>query len=117
GVKAGLEPPTGVAVRKAPGRCVSAPLVRHMFDDSELGNMEKQALAWMPQMRILRLIPPAFAVLTLCAAEISPQAYLAHVRYLASPELKGRATGSPELEKAANYIASQFKSFGLKPPD
>jgi len=61
--------------------------------------------------------PPAFAVLTLSAAEISPQAYLAHVRYLASPELKGRATGSPELEKAANYIASQFKSFGLKPPD
>src|ERR1043166_10292596 len=73
-----------------------------MFDNIELGNMEKKALAWMTQMRILRLIPPAFAVLTLSAAEISPQAYLDHVRYLASPELKGRATGSPELEKAAN---------------
>ena len=49
------------------------------------------------------------------AAEINPQAYLAHVRYLASPELKGRATGTLELEKAASYIAGQFQSFGLKP--
>jgi hypothetical protein len=49
------------------------------------------------------------------ATAINPDAYLAHVKYLASPELKGRATGSPELEKAANYIASQFQSFGVKP--
>ena len=48
-------------------------------------------------------------------ASISPDAYLAHIKYLASPELKGRATGSPELEKAADYIASQFQSFGVKP--
>ncbi|MDQ6664293.1 MAG: hypothetical protein M3Z23_07850, partial [Acidobacteriota bacterium] len=41
--------------------------------------------------------------------------FLKHVRYLSSPEMKGRATGSPELEKAADYIASQFRSFGLKP--
>src|SRR5271169_1272310 len=57
------------------------------------------------------LIPVA-----LCAADINPKSYLADVQYLASPELKGRATGSPEIEKAAHYIASQFKSFGLKPP-
>ncbi len=37
------------------------------------------------------------------------------MKYLASPELKGRATGSPELEKAAAYISGLFKSFGLKP--
>src|ERR1700689_2290278 len=49
------------------------------------------------------------------AADISPKAYLDDVKYLASPELKGRATGSPELEKAANFIAPQFQSFGLKP--
>lgn len=52
---------------------------------------------------------------TAFAADVSPDLYLAHVRYLASPELKGRATGSPELEKAAHYIAGQFRSFGLKP--
>src|SRR5438128_885945 len=45
---------------------------------------------------------------------ISPQAYIEHVKYLASPELKGRATGSPELEKAAAYIEAQFKAAGLK---
>ncbi len=65
----------------------------------------------------LRLIPLSLCALALIAAEISPQIYLKEVRYLASPELKGRATGSPELEKAASYIASQFESFGLTPPD
>ncbi|MGA3189773.1 MAG: M28 family peptidase [Bryobacteraceae bacterium] len=49
--------------------------------------------------------------------DVNPDLYLAHVRYLASPELKGRATGSPELEKAAHYIAAQFRSFGLKPTE
>ena len=47
--------------------------------------------------------------------DISSQAYLSEVKYLASPALKGRATGSPELEEAAAYIAGLFKSFGLKP--
>jgi peptidase M28-like protein/PDZ domain-containing protein/PA domain-containing protein len=55
--------------------------------------------------------------LVLYAADVNSQTYLDDVRYLASPELKGRATGSPELEKAASYIASQFQSFGLKPAD
>src|SRR5712671_2782035 len=64
--------------------------------------------------RFLWLLPAVLGAM-LSAADISPQAYGAHVRYLASPELKGRATGTPELEKAAGYIAAQFKSFGLKP--
>lgn len=41
--------------------------------------------------------------------------YVAHVRYLASDEMKGRGDGSPELDKAAQYIASQFRAFGLQP--
>src|SRR6185295_14486684 len=49
------------------------------------------------------------------AADINPATYLEDVRYLASDKLKGRATGSPEIEQAAQYIAGQFKSFGLKP--
>jgi len=48
---------------------------------------------------------------------IDPQRYLEDVKFLASPELKGRATGSPELEKAAAYIARQFRAAGLKPVD
>jgi len=55
--------------------------------------------------------------LALLGADISPQAYLDDVKYLASVPLKGRATGSPELEKAASHIASDFQSFGLKPVD
>lgn len=39
----------------------------------------------------------------------------AHLRFLASDELKGRDTGSPELEIAARYIAETFRSYGLKP--
>ncbi|HWE51058.1 MAG TPA: M28 family peptidase [Bryobacteraceae bacterium] len=46
-----------------------------------------------------------------------PDRYLSHIKYLASPELKGRASGSPELEKAAAYIADQFRADGLKPAD
>jgi hypothetical protein len=58
----------------------------------------------------------AFASLGLAAPPpLESQNYQAHVAYLASPELKGRYTGSPELEKAATYIANQFKSFGLRP--
>src|ERR1700721_4394162 len=59
----------------------------------------------------------ALISIPLLAADVNPDQYLAHVRYLASPELKGRATGSPGLEKAAHYIAGQFRSFGLKPEE
>jgi aminopeptidase YwaD len=67
-------------------------------------------------MRRVFVIP---AVIAACAfaADINPKTYLADVTYLASPELKGRATGSPELEKAAEFISARFKSFGLTPAE
>jgi len=37
------------------------------------------------------------------------------IEFLASEELKGRGLGTPELDKAANYIADNFKQAGLKP--
>jgi Zn-dependent M28 family amino/carboxypeptidase len=39
----------------------------------------------------------------------------AHVRFLASDELRGRETGSPEHRRAAEYVASQLVSQGLAP--
>jgi len=57
-----------------------------------------------------------FVSKTFAAPGVDAQTYLDDVRYLSSPPLKGRATPSPELEKAAGYIAKQFKAFGLKPP-
>jgi len=48
--------------------------------------------------------------------DLTPQdAFVRHIRYLASDELKGRGNGSRELEKAADYIAAEFKAAGLKP--
>ena len=51
----------------------------------------------------------------LFAAEFSSVEYLGYVKYLASPEMRGRATGSPELEKAAAFIRDQFRSMNLQP--
>ncbi len=51
----------------------------------------------------------------LFAADLSPTEYLDYVKYLASQEMKGRATGSPELEKAGEYIANRFRDLGLAP--
>lgn len=38
----------------------------------------------------------------------------AHLTFLASDELRGRETGSPEIDIAAQYIAAQFKVYGVK---
>lgn len=46
---------------------------------------------------------------------INPDSYLNHIKILASEKLKGRGTGSKQLEEAAEYIAKQFKTIGLQP--
>ncbi len=51
----------------------------------------------------------------LFAAEFSTTEYIGYVKYLASGDMRGRATGSPELEKAAGFIRDQFRSMNLKP--
>jgi len=65
----------------------------------------------------LRSFLPVIAVVAAFAATatIDPKNYLDEVKYLASPELKGRLTGSPELEKAAGYLRSKYETFGLQP--
>src|SRR4051794_39172302 len=49
------------------------------------------------------------------SAAVDPKLYVDDVKYLASKEMRGRGTGSPELEKAAAFIAAKFKEFHLKP--
>ena len=51
----------------------------------------------------------------LFAAEFSPTEFLGYVKFLASPEMRGRATGSPELEKAAAFIRDRFHALKLRP--
>ena len=41
--------------------------------------------------------------------------YMRDVIWLASDDLKGRGDGSPELDRAADYIAREFQRAGLKP--
>jgi hypothetical protein len=72
-------------------------------------------------MKLRKFAPLALVcVVTLLYAatpSIDPNIYIGEVKYLASPELRGRATGSPELEKAAAFISGKFREFGLKPAD
>lgn len=55
-------------------------------------------------------IPPAAGAVPEVAAE-----WWAHVAFLASDEMRGRETGSPEHRKAANYVADQFVRAGVSP--
>src|ERR1700688_3749492 len=71
---------------------------------------------------LMRTMPRglAAALVTTCialaaAATIDPAAYLNDIKFLASPELRGRITGSPQLEKAAAFIAAKCRAFGRKP--
>ena len=49
------------------------------------------------------------------APEFEADRLMTHIRFLASDDMKGRDNGSPELERAADYIAAQFKEAGLQP--
>lgn len=49
------------------------------------------------------------------ASTIDAGRFQANVRHLSSPELRGRGTGSPEMEKAARFLADAFRKAGLKP--
>jgi Zn-dependent M28 family amino/carboxypeptidase len=48
-------------------------------------------------------------------AVITPDQYLNHVKHLTAKDMKGRGTGTPELDRAAAYIAKEFHKSGLKP--
>lgn len=57
--------------------------------------------------------PPAPA--TTVARDISPTAFMAHLRYLSDDALEGRAPGTRGGDLAAKYIAAQFERLGLTP--
>src|ERR1700692_287246 len=63
----------------------------------------------------MRIVLLAVLAGGLFAAELSPTEYIGYVKYLASEDMRGRETGSPELEKAAAYIRDQLRSMHLKP--
>jgi len=63
-----------------------------------------------------------FLIVLLCInfsllAQVKPDGKKAweHIDYLASNEFKGRLSGTPEYQKAAEYVASKYEEYGLKP--
>jgi Zn-dependent M28 family amino/carboxypeptidase len=64
---------------------------------------------------LLPLAAALGAVAVAAGPGIAPADYIAHVKFLSSPELKGRRTGTPELDRAAKYVAAHFRTAGLAP--
>lgn len=47
--------------------------------------------------------------------EITKKEILDHISYFASDEMEGRFTGSEKCYEAANYIAEEYKQYGVEP--
>ena len=47
-------------------------------------------------------------------ATVKQQTIKDHIYFIASDEMRGRDTGSPEILKAADYLAEQLESYGAK---
>jgi Peptidase family M28/PDZ domain/PA domain len=72
---------------------------------------QPQAIRWTA----VALLFAGTLATTGAATGIDPQAYLGHIKFLASDELQGRGNGTRQLDRAADYIASQFRLAGLAP--
>lgn len=59
-----------------------------------------------------RFIPVGWAA---TETRFTAREFLEPIKFLASDELKGRGNGTPELDRAAKYIADHFHKFKLKP--
>lgn len=59
---------------------------------------------------------PAAASASAATASASVENLKKDVGTLASDEMKGRLTGTPEARKAAEYIEAEFVKYGLQPP-
>ena len=71
-----------------------------------------------------RMLAAAFAVMSLASAapaqrnaqpEFTPEAFRAHVAFLADDMLEGRKPGTRGYDIAARYVAAQFEALGLRP--
>jgi len=67
------------------------------------------------------LLPACLLAAAVAAAAQSPdlasegKSWWAHVQFLADDKLEGRNVGTPGLDKAVEYVESQFQAIGLKP--
>src|SRR5262245_2830158 len=64
---------------------------------------------------MVRLVPCLVLLVAGCAGQDDPRERLqSTVKFLASDELKGRRTGTPEGETAARWMAAELEKIGLK---
>jgi aminopeptidase N len=70
--------------------------------DNKTTEVEMGKLSARP---LLAELPPVF----------SKEQMLETIKFLASDVLKGRGIGTPELDRAAEYIAKKFREYGLTP--
>lgn len=64
---------------------------------------------------LLVMIPVVYGHQIEQSHETLKKSLKAHIEFLADDKLKGRDTGTEEYEISANYVASHFQQFGLKP--
>ena len=69
---------------------------------------------WLPVCTALTLVGFAAVAQTPDWDALGKQ-WWSHIQFLADDSLEGRATGSQGYEKAANYMAEQFRAAGLEP--
>ncbi len=93
--------PANVAKGRWP--VVDSPLT--IFLPGKNGAISKVEMAGLAAREPLAVPAPVF----------SKEHMMKTVRYLSGDDLGGRGFGSPGLDKAADYIAAQFKDAGLKP--
>ena len=81
--------------------------------------MRNETLVSLSVLGVLSLSLPVSArtqdALPSADVEVTAAELRHHVEFLASDELAGRATGSPGLKRAADYLASSFERAGLEP--
>ena len=74
------------------------------------------ALMWMPTLEAqVGKTPNKPEVSSHGEVQVDPQNIRAHVKFLASDLLEGRGSGQRGGDIAADYIATQFALYGLKP--
>src|ERR1700757_1564367 len=69
---------------------------------------------WIPAAAIVLAASVVWAAKS-HGPKVDAEKIRAHVKHLASDELEGRGTGQKGGDLAADYIAAQFKSYGLHP--
>ncbi len=82
---------------------VDSPLTAFLPDRD--GNTARVAMAGLSPRAALASPP----------SEYSAERMMDTVRFLAGPGLKGREIGTPEIDKAAAYLAEKFREAGLRP--